>query len=155
MKDKSYYKKNPKLKERISAGGVIIRKNNSELLIGLIRDSNYNDYLLPKGGVEEGEDLVDTAKREIMEEAGLNNLFLVDYLGKSEHLAYNKNFWSVSHYYLFLTEQKSGRSTDKEVEFILEWFPIDELPEMFWQDQLEFLINNKEKIIKLINNTDK
>lgn len=56
----------------IAAGGVIWRKNAAkEVEVGLVHRPRYDDWSLPKGKGEDGEPLIATAYREIMEETGL------------------------------------------------------------------------------------
>src|SRR4030066_2463596 len=81
----------------VSAGGIVIRIENETFLIGLIKDPQFSDYLLPKGRLEKGENSEDAAKREIMEETGLNNLKLIIKLGVKERLTFKKNEWRTTH----------------------------------------------------------
>jgi ADP-ribose pyrophosphatase YjhB (NUDIX family) len=67
-----------------TAGGVIYRpakntKSGVEIL--LIRDAK-NRWTIPKGHIEEGETARQTAKREIQEETGLQEMKVLDWLGK-------------------------------------------------------------------------
>lgn len=55
--------------KEISAGGVVYRKVNSGLEIQLIVD-RYGKVALPKGKMELGETVEETALREILEETG-------------------------------------------------------------------------------------
>jgi len=57
--------------EEKSAGGVVYRKVGSryEFLIG--KHSGYHKWVLPKGLVEKGESLMETAVREVKEEVGV------------------------------------------------------------------------------------
>lgn len=54
-----------------AAGGVVWRMVEGRLRILLIHRTRYRDVTLPKGKVEPGESLVQTAVREIFEETGL------------------------------------------------------------------------------------
>jgi len=59
------------VKQELSSGGVVFRKNANviEFLIG--KHSGYGKWVLPKGLVEEGEGLVEAALREVEEEVGV------------------------------------------------------------------------------------
>ncbi len=54
----------------ISAGGVVFQRLNNELQVQLIQD-RYGKISLPKGKMEAGETIEETALREIAEETGL------------------------------------------------------------------------------------
>lgn len=56
-----------------SAGGVVLRRIRGELHVLLIRDP-YQNWGLPKGHVEPGEDDMGAALREVEEETGLSVL---------------------------------------------------------------------------------
>lgn len=149
--DQTWYTKPKGIREREVAGGIVIRKENNELFVALMYDRKFPfNYELPKGGIEKGEEQVVAAKREITEEIGFTDLQLINYLGKEERLSFSKRSWAISHYYLFRTTQKEGRPTDHTKEFVLEWFAIDNLPDMFWPEQKKLIENNRENIKQLI-----
>lgn len=56
---------NPRV--RIGARGIVLREDGK---IAIFHKKNKNEYKLPGGGVDEGEDLVEAFKREVIEEAG-------------------------------------------------------------------------------------
>lgn len=66
-----------------TSGGIIFRRSEKtgELEILLIKDAK-NRWTIPKGHVEEGEEPKDTAAREITEETGLQEMKVMDWLGK-------------------------------------------------------------------------
>jgi ADP-ribose pyrophosphatase YjhB (NUDIX family) len=69
--------------ERTSAGGVVVRTDGG-IEVCLIRPAGRSVWGLPKGGVEEGETLTETALREVAEETGLigvveQELGIIDY----------------------------------------------------------------------------
>lgn len=68
--------RNPKIKHH-SAGGVVINGRGQVVLVSQFGKS----WSLPKGHVEEGEEVLETAKREIYEETGLTQLDFVEELG--------------------------------------------------------------------------
>lgn len=75
----------PAIKEVVrepTAGGVIFRRNaKKELQFLLIQDAK-NRWTIPKGHIEPKETAKYTAQREITEETGLQNMKMMDWLGK-------------------------------------------------------------------------
>lgn len=69
--------------EAVSCGGIVIHKGKILLLYKNLRN-RYEGWVLPKGTVEEGEEHVETALREVREEAGVT-AEPVQYIGKSEY----------------------------------------------------------------------
>lgn len=66
-----------------TAGGVIFRRNpkSKDIEILLIQDAK-DRWTIPKGHIEEGESAKDTAEREIREETGLQEMKVMNWLGK-------------------------------------------------------------------------
>lgn len=66
-----------------TAGGVIFRRNSksNEIEILLIQDAK-DRWTIPKGHIEEGENSKETAEREIREETGLQEMKVLNWLGK-------------------------------------------------------------------------
>lgn len=66
-----------------TAGGVIFRRkaNAKGIEILLIQDAK-NRWTIPKGHIEEGETAKQTAEREIQEETGLQEMKVMNWLGK-------------------------------------------------------------------------
>ncbi len=66
-----------------TSGGMVFRRNkkNNEIEILLIQDAK-NRWTIPKGHIEEGESARQTAEREIREETGLQEMKVLNWLGK-------------------------------------------------------------------------
>lgn len=66
-----------------TSGGIVFRRNEKtkQLEILLIQDAK-NRWTVPKGHVEEGEEPRQTAEREIREETGLQEMKVMNWLGK-------------------------------------------------------------------------
>ena len=59
------------MKKEICAGGVVFTKKEGEPYFLLIKGRTPGWWVFPKGHSEEGETLIETARREIREETGL------------------------------------------------------------------------------------
>ena len=57
----------------------------------LVVNQNGNSWSLPKGHIDEGEDVVTAAKREIYEESGINEVEYIDELGTYERYRIGKD----------------------------------------------------------------
>lgn len=64
-----------------TAGGIVFRRRNGKIQFLLIQDAK-DRWTIPKGHIEEGEDSKTTAKREIGEETGLQEMEILSWLGK-------------------------------------------------------------------------
>jgi len=73
------------LKDKIpaaKAGGGLVYNKNGEILF-ILRNGKWD---LPKGGIEKGEEIEDTAMREVEEETGVGKLRITDKLQKTYHV---------------------------------------------------------------------
>ena len=150
MIDESWYKRPPGVSDRTSAGGIVARIEDGRIYVALVGELGLTERVLPKGGVEPGESLEETARREIEEEAGLSSLELIEELGVRERLSYDKVCWITTYYFLFVTEQVEGTPTDVEHHYELAWHPIGALPAIFWSEQRELIETNRDEIVGLI-----
>lgn len=155
--DHSWYVRPPGVRGRTSAGGVVCRVQNDVVLVALTIERRFFDacYILPKGGVKRGETLEQAAAREIEEEAGLTNLYLLGKLGVRARLGYGRTRWITTHYYLYRTEQASGLPTDPNHLYEVRWFPMSALPEMLWPEQRELIDGNRGTIEAAVRGTDR
>lgn len=148
--DDSWYVRPPQVPMRRNAGGVIVRPAGGKLYVALARDQGQSGYILPKGGVDPGESLIEAARREIAEEAGFTELELIAPLGVCERLNFAKTRWLVTHYFLFRTEQLEACPLELERHAPPHWFDLDALPELFWPEQRALLEQQRERIKALV-----
>ncbi len=113
--EKKKYEKYVKPAKWTSAGGVVLHSLTEEGLRKVLLISpkgSYGGYkwTFPKGRVDEGENLVKTAKREVKEESGIEASMLPGgYLGIEEGTS------SFTHYYMMVrTGGQEGVGTDGE-----------------------------------------
>ncbi len=90
------------ISNEISAGGIIFRRRNGSVEIFFIKDP-FSRWTFPKGHQESGENLVETAIREIEEETGLRRLRYISPLGRTSFRFRRPNgvIQKVVHIFLF------------------------------------------------------
>lgn len=149
--DASWYERPEGVADRISAGGVVVRLERGALLVAMVREIEslgeaLPGYVLPKGRLEPGESRDAGARREIQEEAGLSEVTWLAPLATVERCDLYKKVWSINHYDLFRTTQIEGEILDKDHHFGMGWFPLDDLPEMYWPCERRMLERNRRQI---------
>ena len=72
--------------EEVLVGGIVYRIENNNCQIALIQDI-FDRWTLPKGHVEEGENLEQAVLREVKEEIGLEKLKIIKNLGERVYMA--------------------------------------------------------------------
>lgn len=115
-------------REAVSAGGLVYDDRADGRWVVLISRRNAAGQLqwtLPKGGLEEGEDLPSAAVREVLEETGLESeitgkLGVVDYwfVWKPDEVRYHKYV----HYFLMAVRGGDIQAHDDEAEDVV-WLP--------------------------------
>jgi 8-oxo-dGTP pyrophosphatase MutT (NUDIX family) len=115
------------VREEKSAGGVVVRAREGTHLVLLIRDP-YQNWGLPKGHLEEGEDAPTAAIREVREETGLSLLELGPELGSIDW--YFRQEERLVHKFcsFFLMRSEDGETVPEIAEGITEceWLPVEE-----------------------------
>lgn len=143
--DDSWYSRPGGVPAHTSAGGVVVHADGTQILVALLREGGRDAYTVPKGRIEPGESVEAAARREIAEESGLRDLVLLGPLGVRERLNFERTSWKTTHYVLFLAPgpQRGGRSG---AESPVAWFPLDAPPAMFWPEQRDLLVSERERI---------
>lgn len=68
-----------------SCGAVIYRQINGGYRFLLIKNRRSSNWGFPKGHMEDGEDMYDTAKREVLEETGIHIDIIPNFVSHSEY----------------------------------------------------------------------
>ena len=112
----------------VSAGGVIYRRSGELAEVALIHVRNR--WGLPKGHVEEGERVEETALREVREETGLDSR-LVEKLDDIRYWYTREGARVLKVVSFFLLAYRSGSLRDYQREEVdgAEWIPLEEAPD--------------------------
>lgn len=110
-----------------AAGAILWRKEKEQLLVAVIHRARYNDWGWPKGKVDPGETLPETAVREIKEETGLTIRLGVK-LGVQEYSLPNGKDKEVHYWAAKVTAKALKLSTFKPSEEVakVDWMTPDE-----------------------------
>jgi 8-oxo-dGTP pyrophosphatase MutT (NUDIX family) len=115
---------------QISSGGVAFREGSQMIEVALICVGQQGRWQLPKGLVDDGEEIAATALREVREEAGI----LTEIIGPIETIEYwyystargaRVRFHKFVHFYLMRYLSGDVSDHDHEVEEA-RWVRIDE-----------------------------
>ena len=147
-----------------SGVGIIVLNKDNKVFVAKRIDNPKNFWQMPQGGVDEGEDFLKAALRELMEETSIKNVELMKELDGTityelpDHLLGiiwkgkyrgQKQKWFLMR---FIGEEKEINIKTKNPEFLeWKWIDIDEITEVVVDFKLNVYRQLKEKVKKLIN----
>jgi 8-oxo-dGTP diphosphatase len=105
----------------LAAGGIVLRRGATPL-IAVVRQRKRNEWVLPKGKLDDGETPKEAAKREVLEETG-HDVAVHEFLGtlvyQSGGRAKVVHFWRM---------QADGGSVAKLMNDIkaVDWLPLED-----------------------------
>ncbi|MBP5512148.1 NUDIX domain-containing protein [Candidatus Saccharibacteria bacterium] len=147
------FHKKPAIQEIVrepTSGGIVFRltPDQKDIEILLIQDSK-NRWTIPKGHIEQGETAKQTAIREIGEEAGLQHIQVLTWLGKI-HFKYrrlDKLVLMTTQVYLVRAVDKSETPTKEKWMNGIKWFKFnDALDAIEYEDIEKLMLIAKKKI---------
>ena len=115
-------------KKIIAAGGLVFNDENELLMI--FRRGKWD---LPKGKLDEGEDIEECAVREVKEETGLENVSIENFTGLTFHEYFdthlNEDVRKETHWYKMKAKgmQALIPQTEEDIE-IIEWVDTKHIP---------------------------
>ncbi|MBI5227867.1 NUDIX domain-containing protein [Candidatus Micrarchaeota archaeon] len=136
------------IKEK-SCGVVLFRKGATEVdRRYLILQYSAKHWDFPKGHVEKGEDEIDTAKRETLEETGVDDLvFVPDF---REHISYyysmkGKKFYKDVYFFLAKTSITKIKLSHEHIGF--EWLSYEEAISRLTYDNAKEILKKAENLL--------
>ena len=147
-----------------SGVGIIVLNKDNKVFVAKRIDNSKNFWQMPQGGVDEGEDFLKAAYRELEEETSIKNVDLIKELDgmityelperllgiiwKGKYRG-QKQKWFVMK---FVGEDKEINIKTKNPEFLdWKWIELDQITEVVVDFKLHVYKELKEKIKKIIN----
>ena len=139
--------------------GVIILNKNDKVFVGKRKDNPVNNWQMPQGGVDEGEDYITAMKRELLEETSIKNIKIIKEIDKIYQYELPENLigiiwkgkyrgqkqkWFITR---FLGEEKEINLNTKHAEFIdWKWIEPKLLPEVIVNFKKDLYLNLLKEI---------
>src|SRR3990167_5416396 len=131
-----------------SSGGIVFKKENSQMFVLVTQHSQHHGWVFPKGLIDKDEDKKTTALREVKEEGGveakiIKELEPVEYFYKFESQTIKKKVT------YFLMEYVSGNIGDHDWEMeAAEWLPVDQVEERLTYKSDKEVFQEAKKLLK-------
>lgn len=119
-----------------SAGGIVLNTEGRVLVVS----QKGTSWSLPKGHIEEGENELEAARREIYEESGVSRLELIKELGSYQRFKLGKDGreddteLKTIHLFLFRTDDTTLRPVDPDNPEA-RWLSIEEAADILTHPQ--------------------
>lgn len=149
---KKFVVRRPMIDEAVhetTSGGIVFRRNaKGGLELLLIQDAK-NRWTIPKGHVEPGEEPKATAEREIREETGLQQMNVMNWLGKV-NFRYRRGHTLVlmtMHIYLVEARGETDKVTPEDWMNDIKWLPAPEaIDKIAYEDIGKLILLGMKKI---------
>jgi 8-oxo-dGTP diphosphatase len=123
--------RDPDVIEIHAAGGVVVRGTGRHTEVLVVHRPAYDDWSLPKGKLEPGEDHELGALREVLEETGVDAVVT----GAAGTVRYRDRHGRAKEVRYFTMEPRaiSPRAPDHEVDVVAWWPVADALTELSYE----------------------
>src|SRR5881394_1978899 len=105
----------------LAAGGIVTQRGSASLL-AVVRLRKRNEWVLPKGKLEDGETPRAAAEREVLEETG-HRVSVHEFLGTLAYEAGGRP--KVVHYWRMEAEREPSHALMNDISAVA-WLPLDE-----------------------------
>ena len=131
-----------------SAGAVIFQKEKGNIYY-LILQYSPDYWGFPKGRIEKGEELKESARREIEEETGIKDIKFIN--GFKETIEYffkrkGKAFFKTAIYFLAETEKREVKLSSEHIDF--RWLPQKEALEQLTFKNSKGILEKANEFLK-------
>ena len=132
-----------------TSGGIVYRMDKDDKIEILLIQDAKNRWTIPKGHVEPGEESRDTAKREIQEETGLQEMDVLSWLGKVNFRYRRVNTLVLMTMHTYLVRAKGDTDKLQPEEWLngIKWFPVNQaIDKMEYEDINKLMLLGLKKI---------
>lgn len=123
------------LKHEISSMAIVFGIKEEKGKILLLK-TNHNEWVFPKGHIEQGETSIEAAKRECYEESHVN-LKDAKYLGQIESYSYNFDAYDLEMTRDMFYDFFGARTIEKKVD--VHAFVVERLDPIIWNEEERFI----------------
>ena len=147
-----------------SGVGIIVLNKENKVFVAKRIDNPKNHWQMPQGGVDQGEDFLNAAYRELEEETSITNVELIKELDGSITYELPNNLLGViwkgryrgqkQKWFLmrFIGDENEINIKTKNPEFLdWKWIEIDNITDVVVDFKLQVYKELKKKIKKIIN----
>ena len=144
--------------------GIIILNKNNKVFVAKRIDNSKNFWQMPQGGVDEGEDFLTAAYRELKEETSISNVELIEEIEGITNYELPENLLGIiwkgkykgqkQKWFLmrYLGTDEDINIKTKNPEFLeWKWIELEKITEFVVDFKLNVYKELKEKVKKIIN----